>query len=57
MEVKQIANPYLPGYEYVPDGEAHVFGDRVYLYGAMTGSTGKNSAWMTMCAILPRSPI
>ena len=31
---KQAFNPYLPSYEYVPDGEAHVFGDRVYLYGS-----------------------
>ena len=41
MEVKQIANPYLPGYEYVPDGEAHVFGDRVYLYGSHDRFNGK----------------
>lgn len=27
-------NPYLPGWEYIPDGEAHVFGDRVYVYGS-----------------------
>lgn len=27
-------NPYLPSYEYVPDGEPHVFGDRVYVYGS-----------------------
>ncbi|MBS6627777.1 MAG: family 43 glycosylhydrolase [Clostridiales bacterium] len=30
----QILNPFLPLNEYVPDGEAHVFGDRVYLYGS-----------------------
>lgn len=27
-------NPYLPAWEYVPDGEPHVFGDRVYVYGS-----------------------
>lgn len=27
-------NPYLPPYEYVPDGEPHVFGDRLYLFGS-----------------------
>ncbi len=27
-------NPYLPEYEYVPDGEPHVFGDRVYIFGS-----------------------
>lgn len=31
---KQVVNPYLPSWEYVPDGEPHVFGDRVYLYGS-----------------------
>lgn len=27
-------NPYLPSWEYVPDGEPHVFGKRVYVYGS-----------------------
>jgi hypothetical protein len=27
-------NPILPSWEYVPDGEPRVFGDRVYLYGS-----------------------
>lgn len=31
---KQVFNPYLPTYEYVPDGEPRVFGDRVYLFGS-----------------------
>ncbi|MBQ7994435.1 MAG: hypothetical protein IJ252_15565 [Solobacterium sp.] len=31
---KQVFNPYLPSWEYVPDGEPHVFGDRLYLYGS-----------------------
>ena len=30
----QAYNPYLPGWEYIPDGEPHVFGDRVYVYGS-----------------------
>lgn len=34
MREKQIYNPYLPSYEYVPDGEPHIFGDRIYLYGS-----------------------
>lgn len=29
-----IVNPFLPLTEYIPDGEPHVFGDRVYLYGS-----------------------
>lgn len=32
--MKQACNPYLPGGEYVPDGEPYVFGDRVYVYGS-----------------------
>ncbi|HLP26886.1 MAG TPA: family 43 glycosylhydrolase [Acidobacteriota bacterium] len=28
------ANPFLPGYEHIPDGEPRVYGDRVYLYGS-----------------------
>ncbi|MCD8341956.1 MAG: family 43 glycosylhydrolase [Clostridiales bacterium] len=31
---QQAYNPYLPSWEYIPDGEPHVFGDRVYVYGS-----------------------
>lgn len=31
---KQSYNPYLPSWEYIPDGEPYVFGDRVYVYGS-----------------------
>lgn len=31
---KQAYNPYLPSWEYIPDGEPYVFGDRVYIYGS-----------------------
>ncbi len=34
MSKKQGFNPYLPAYEYIPDGEPHVFGNRVYIYGS-----------------------
>lgn len=34
-------NPYLPEYEYIPDGEPHVFGDRVYIYGSHDRYKGK----------------
>ena len=30
----QVYNPFLPLEEYIPDGEPHVFGDRVYLFGS-----------------------
>lgn len=31
---KQAVNPFLPSWEYIPDGEPRLFGDRVYLYGS-----------------------
>ena len=31
---QQAVNPYLPSYEYIPDGEPHIWGDRIYLYGS-----------------------
>lgn len=31
---KQVYNPYLPLHVHIPDGEPHVFGDRVYVYGS-----------------------
>lgn len=34
MHNLQGFNPYLPLWEYVPDGEPHVFDGRVYLYGS-----------------------
>ena len=27
-------NPFLPSWEYIPDGEPRVFGDRLYLFGS-----------------------
>lgn len=29
-----MPNPYLPLWEYVPDSEPRVFGNRVYVYGS-----------------------
>lgn len=37
---KQVYNPYLPLNEYVPDGEPHVFGDRLYIYGSQDEAGG-----------------
>lgn len=37
---KQAFNPYLPSWEYIPDGEPYVFGDRVYVYGSHDLSNG-----------------
>ena len=30
----QVYNPFLPLHEYIPDGEPHVFGDRLYIFGS-----------------------
>lgn len=39
--MKTITNPYLPSWEYVPDGEPHVFGDRLYVFGSHDRFGGK----------------
>lgn len=38
---KQAFNPYLPSYEYVPDAEPYVFGNRLYVYGSHDAFGGK----------------
>lgn len=38
---KQVFNPFLPLDEYIPDGEPHVFGDRIYLFGSHDTEGGK----------------
>jgi hypothetical protein len=38
---KQVFNPYLPSYEYIPDGELYVFGERLYVYGSHDCFNGK----------------
>lgn len=40
LQKKQALNPYLPSWEYIPDGEPYVFGDRVYVYGSHDLSNG-----------------
>lgn len=37
---KQCCNPYLPLSEYIPDGEPHVFGDRLYIFGSHDRENG-----------------
>ena len=48
--MKPIFNPYLPSYEYIPDGEPHIFNNRLYIYGTTTASTAQPTVKMTMCA-------
>ena len=38
---KQAFNPFLPLSEYIPDGEPHVFGNRVYLFGSHDKESGE----------------
>lgn len=38
---QQALNPFLPLGEYVPDGEPHVFGDRLYLFGSHDKEAGE----------------
>ncbi len=38
---KQVYNPYLPLDTYIPDGEPHVFGDRVYIFGSHDAEGGE----------------
>ena len=38
---QQAFNPYLPSYEYVPDGEPHIFGDRLYVFGSHDAFNGR----------------
>jgi len=37
---KQCFNPFLPPWEYIPDGEPYVFDDRVYVYGSHDDAQG-----------------
>ena len=42
MKTKQAFNPYLPSWEYVPDGEPHIVDGRVYVYGSHDLFNGLN---------------
>ncbi len=35
-----VLNPYLPSWEYIPDGEPYVFDGRVYVYGSHDAFNG-----------------
>ncbi len=40
-DVCNMPNPILPLWEYIPDGEPRVFGNRVYLYGSHDRAAGE----------------
>lgn len=44
--MKTACNPFLPLNAYIPDGEPHVFGDRLYLFGSHDQEGGD-----TFCAL------
>ena len=44
-------NPLFPLNEYVPDGEPHMFGNRVYLYGSH--DTTDSVCSTTPCGLRP----
>ena len=39
--MKQLVNPYLPSFEYMPDGEPHLFEGRLYVFGSHDKFGGK----------------
>ena len=39
---KQAFNPFLPCHEYVPDGEPHIFCERLYLFGSHDAFAGEH---------------
>lgn len=45
VDMEQVYNPYLPSYEYVPDGEPRVFNDRLYVYGSHDRFNGQHTVW------------
>lgn len=40
---QNVMNPYLPLYEYIPDAEPRVFGDRLYVYGSHDYAGGEKN--------------
>ena len=51
---KVVMNPYLPLWEYIPDGEPRIFDDRLYVYGSHDFAGGEKGycpgdymAWST----------
>lgn len=51
-----MANPYLPSWEYIPDGEPRTFGDRVYIYGSHDKAGNSEFCdWKILCWSAPVS--
>lgn len=39
---RQAVNPYLPGWEYIPDGEPRLFDGRLYVFGSHDEARGES---------------
>ncbi|MCI5752510.1 MAG: family 43 glycosylhydrolase [Oscillospiraceae bacterium] len=51
-------NPYLPCWEYIPDGEPRVFGDRIYIYGSHdTSGSDRFCDYVLKCWSAPLSDL
>ncbi|MDD7429623.1 MAG: family 43 glycosylhydrolase [Oscillospiraceae bacterium] len=51
-------NPYLPSWEYIPDGEPRVFGDRIYIYGSHdTSGSDRFCDYVLKCWSAPLSDL
>lgn len=49
-----MSNPYLPFWEYIPDGEPRVFGERLYVYGSHdTAGSDKFCDYVLKCWSAP----
>lgn len=49
-----MSNPYLPRWEYIPDGEPRVFGSRIYVYGSHdTAGSDKFCDYVLKCWSAP----
>ena len=52
---QQVFNPYLPSYEYIPDGEPRIFDGRLYVFGShdrLGGTTYCENDYVTWSAPL-----
>lgn len=47
---KQAFNPYLPSWEYIPDGEPYVFNGRVYVTDRTIFTMDMYFVWVIMYA-------
>ena len=54
---KQVYNPFLPLDVYIPDGEPHIFGDRIYLFGSHDKEDGDTARHVSVIPLYAVSQI